>query len=217
MRHAAAAAWTTLAAVALLAGCSTGPQGDAVVVRSSNSTTWATSESMAAAAAAEARAQAARDAARAAAAARPTLPASAAEPRRALVETGPGPVAPGTMAVAAALPPRQAEVERVVYFDFDRTDIKDEYQGMLDRRARALLATPQAGIVVEGHADERGGREYNLALGQKRAEAVVRALALLGVPPERLEAVSFGDTRPAVQGQGEQAWSQNRRAELKDR
>ena len=212
----AATALLTLAAVAVLAGCSTGPQGDAVVVRSSNSTTWATSESMAAAAAAEARAQAARDAARAAAA-RSTLPASAAEPRRAGVETGPGPVAPGTVASAAALPPRQAEIERIVYFDFDRTEIRDEYQGMLDRRARALLAAPQAGVVVEGHADERGGREYNLALGQKRAEAVVRALVLLGVPAERLEAVSFGDTRPAVQGPGEQAWSQNRRAELKDR
>jgi peptidoglycan-associated lipoprotein len=72
-------------------------------------------------------------------------------------------------------------------------------------------------MVVEGHTDERGGREYNLALGQKRAEAVVRSLTLLGVGGQQLEAVSFGEERPAVQGSDEAAWARNRRAELKDR
>ena len=72
-------------------------------------------------------------------------------------------------------------------------------------------------MVVEGHTDERGGREYNLALGQKRAEAVAKSLALLGVPESRIEAVSFGEERPAVAGADESAWSRNRRAELKDR
>jgi peptidoglycan-associated lipoprotein len=72
-------------------------------------------------------------------------------------------------------------------------------------------------MVIEGHTDERGGREYNLALGQKRAEAVLRSLTLLGATDKQLEAVSFGEERPAVQGADESAWSRNRRAELKDR
>ena len=72
-------------------------------------------------------------------------------------------------------------------------------------------------MVVEGHTDERGGREYNLALGQKRAEAVARALGLMGVSSDRIEAVSFGKERPAVQGSDEAAWAKNRRVELKDK
>ena len=71
--------------------------------------------------------------------------------------------------------------------------------------------------MVEGHADDRGGAEYNLALGQKRAQAVLKALLLLGVPEAQLEAVSFGDTRPLADGRDEAAWTQNRRAELKER
>ena len=72
-------------------------------------------------------------------------------------------------------------------------------------------------MVIEGHADERGGAEYNLALGQKRAHAVARALLLLGVNDSQVEAVSFGDARPLARGQNEEAWAQNRRAEIKDR
>ena len=72
-------------------------------------------------------------------------------------------------------------------------------------------------MAIEGHTDERGGREYNLALGQKRAEAVAKSLALLGVHDSQLEAVSFGKERPAVQGSDEAAWAKNRRAELKDK
>ena len=70
---------------------------------------------------------------------------------------------------------------------------------------------------IEGHTDERGGREYNLALGQKRAEAVLRSMTLLGATDAQLEAVSFGKERPAVQGSDESAWAKNRRAELKDK
>ena len=72
-------------------------------------------------------------------------------------------------------------------------------------------------MVIEGHTDERGGREYNLALGQKRADAVLRTLVLLGVQDNQLEAVSFGEEKPAVQGSDEAAWAKNRRVELKDR
>jgi peptidoglycan-associated lipoprotein len=107
--------------------------------------------------------------------------------------------------------------QRVVYFDFDSFVIKDEYKSLLDAHAKALATSKPKHVVVEGHTDERGGREYNLALGQKRAEAVVKSLKLLGAGDNQLEAVSFGQERPVVQGSDESAWSKNRRAELKDR
>lgn len=107
--------------------------------------------------------------------------------------------------------------ERVIYFDFDSYAIKDEYKDVIDRNARTLVSQAGKRVVVEGYTDERGGREYNLALGQKRAEAVVKSLELLGVPQRQLEAVSFGEERPAAQGAEESAYAKNRRAELKDR
>ena len=88
---------------------------------------------------------------------------------------------------------------------------------MIEAHAKRLTANRTQRTTIEGHTDERGGREYNLALGQKRAEAVLRSLTLLGVAETQLEAVSFGKERPAVQGSDEAAWAKNRRAELKDR
>jgi len=110
-----------------------------------------------------------------------------------------------------------APAQRVVYFDFDSFVIRDEFKPMLDGHAKVLAANKGKRMVIEGHADERGSREYNLALGQKRAEAVLRSLALLGVSDSQLEAVSFGEERPAATGSDEAAWAKNRRAELKDR
>ena len=107
--------------------------------------------------------------------------------------------------------------QRIVYFDFDSFAIKDDFKPLLDNYAKALTASKDKKMVIEGHTDERGGREYNLALGQKRAAAVVKTLTLLGVGDSQLEAVSFGEERPAVQGSDEAAWAKNRRAELKDR
>jgi peptidoglycan-associated lipoprotein len=107
--------------------------------------------------------------------------------------------------------------QRVVYFDYDSYTIKDEFKGLIDTYARVLSADKAKKVVIEGHTDERGGREYNLALGQKRAAAVVQSLALLGASEGQMEAVSFGQERPAVQGSDESAWSKNRRAEVKDR
>jgi peptidoglycan-associated lipoprotein len=103
---------------------------------------------------------------------------------------------------------------RVIYFDFDSYVVKDEYRGTIDSYAKALAADRKKHLMVEGHTDERGGREYNLALGQKRAEAVAKSLALLGAGDAQVEAVSFGKERPAVQGSDEAAWAKNRRAEL---
>ena len=107
--------------------------------------------------------------------------------------------------------------QRVVYFDYDSYVIKDEFKTMVDGHAKALASNRTRRMVIEGHTDERGGREYNLALGQKRAEAVLKSLELLGVPTQQIEAVSFGEERAAAAGQDEAAFARNRRAELKDR
>ncbi|MDR6215246.1 peptidoglycan-associated lipoprotein Pal [Paracidovorax wautersii] len=105
-------------------------------------------------------------------------------------------------------------VARIVYFDYDSYVIKPEAQSVIDAHARFIKAVPSRKVMIEGHTDDRGGREYNLALGQKRAEAVRRALGLLGVQDSQMEAVSFGKEKPAVQGSSEDAYAQNRRAEL---
>jgi peptidoglycan-associated lipoprotein len=118
---------------------------------------------------------------------------------------------------AAAAASLVAPAQRIVFFDFDSFALRDEFTPMLEGHARVLAANPTRRMMVEGHTDERGGREYNLALGQKRAEAVLRSLVLLGASEGQLEAVSFGKERPAVEGSNEAAWAQNRRAELKDR
>lgn len=110
-----------------------------------------------------------------------------------------------------------AGLGRVVYFDFDSFVIREEFRAALEGHAKALNGNKQKRMTIEGHTDERGGREYNLALGQKRAEAVQKSLVLLGVPESQLESVSYGEERPAQQGQDEAAWAKNRRAELKDR
>ncbi len=103
---------------------------------------------------------------------------------------------------------------RVIYFDFDSYVVKDEYRGTVDNYAKALAADRKKHLMIEGHTDERGGSEYNLALGQKRAVAVAKSLALLGAGQAQVEAVSYGKERPAVQGSDEAAWAKNRRAEL---
>ncbi len=107
--------------------------------------------------------------------------------------------------------------QRVVYFDFDSFVIKGDFQPLIDGYAKVLSTNKAKRLVIEGHTDERGGREYNLALGQKRAEAVVKSLKLLGATDGQMEAVSFGEERPAATGGDESAWAKNRRAELKDR
>ena len=105
-----------------------------------------------------------------------------------------------------------AERERTVYFGFDEYYVADEFQGMLRANAEFLKENDRREIVVEGHTDERGSREYNIALGEKRANAVRDALMSYGVSAGQVETVSYGEERPAVEGSGEAAWSKNRRA-----
>lgn len=105
-------------------------------------------------------------------------------------------------------------VARTIFFDYDSYTVRPDFQSVIDAHARFLKANPQRHVSIEGHTDDRGGREYNLALGQKRSEAVRRALTLLGVNDAQIEAVSFGKEKPAVQGSGESVWAQNRFAEI---
>ena len=111
-------------------------------------------------------------------------------------------------------PVAMTSLPRVVYFDFDSYIVKDEFRPTVESYAKALAADRNKRLAIEGHTDDRGGREYNLALGQKRAEAVAKSLALLGAKDTQVDAVSFGKERPAVQGSDEAAWAKNRRAEL---
>ena len=110
-----------------------------------------------------------------------------------------------------------SNLPRIVYFDFDSYVVKDDYRPVIEANAKMLGANRKMKMAVEGHTDDRGSSEYNLALGQRRAEAVVKSLTLLGAEPTQLEAVSFGKERPAVQGENEDAWAKNRRAELASR
>lgn len=107
-----------------------------------------------------------------------------------------------------------AAAGKAVYFDYDSAAIRPEFQSVIDAHARWLAARQDRRMVIAGHTDERGGREYNLALGQQRAEAVRRALQLLGARGTQIETISYGEEKPAEDGRAETAWAQNRRAEL---
>jgi len=103
---------------------------------------------------------------------------------------------------------------RVIYFDFDKSEIKAEFAEVVSAHARNLTSHPNLRIKLEGNTDERGTREYNIGLGERRAQAVRRALMLQGVAESQLTTVSFGAERPAVEGDDESAWAKNRRVEL---
>jgi peptidoglycan-associated lipoprotein len=105
-------------------------------------------------------------------------------------------------------------VAKVIYFDFDKSDIKPEFAPIVQAHAQYLVAHPAAKLKLEGNTDERGTREYNIGLGERRAQAVRRALMLQGVSETQLTTVSFGAERPAVEGDDEAAWAKNRRVQL---
>lgn len=172
------AALTTLAAAALLAGCSSVPLGD----------TGAPVESR-------------------------TPGAGSGTAGAGTAGSGESRVTPVDLTKGAANDANSVAA-RTVYFDFDSYVVKDEYRPLIDRFAKSLVADRTKHLQVEGHTDDRGGREYNLALGQKRAEAVAKSLALLGAASTQVEAVSFGKERPAATGDDEDARAKNRRAEL---
>lgn len=110
--------------------------------------------------------------------------------------------------------PNSPLAKRSVYFDFDRFVVKDEYRPLLEAHAGYLMGKRDARVILQGNADERGSREYNLALGQKRAEAVRKALAVLGVNDAQMEAISFGEEKPRMEGSSEEAYAENRRTDV---
>jgi peptidoglycan-associated lipoprotein len=103
---------------------------------------------------------------------------------------------------------------KVIYFDFDKSEIKPEYAGIVTTAAHNLTASPKLKMKLEGNTDQRGTREYNIGLGERRAQAVRRALMLQGVAESQVTTVSFGSERPAAEGDDEAAWSKNRRVEV---
>ncbi len=115
---------------------------------------------------------------------------------------------------AGDIKPGPAGVSNVIYFDYDSFVVKPEFQSVLEAHARFMKANKNLRANLEGHTDERGGSEYNLALGQKRSEAVRRALSVLGISDNQMEAVSYGKEKPSAQGADEAAFAKNRRAEI---
>jgi peptidoglycan-associated lipoprotein len=138
-----------------------------------------------------------------------SAPAPAAKP--AAAPTSAPSAKPAAAPTSAKAKPSSGES---IYFDFDEYVIKPEFRGVLEAHARYLRENPSVEGRIEGNADERGSREYNLALGQRRAEAIVRSLSVLGVPAKRLEAVSYGEEKPRATGHDEASWAQNRRGDF---
>ncbi len=124
------------------------------------------------------------------------------------------PTAPDQAGLAALRDPKSILSKRSVYFDFDSYSIKDEYRPLVEAHAKFLAANPKMKMLVQGNADERGSREYNLALGQKRAEALKKALMLLGAKEDQIESVSLGEEKPKNAGHDEAAWAENRRDDM---
>ena len=104
--------------------------------------------------------------------------------------------------------------KRVVYFEFDKSDVRSDDKELVTKHAAFLAANASQKVRLEGHADERGSREYNIGLGERRAQSVRRLMLFQGVADRQIEAVSYGEERPAVEGHDEDAWTKNRRVEL---
>ncbi len=124
------------------------------------------------------------------------------------------PVATAKQAIDPLNDPNSPLAKRSVYFDFDSYVIKNEFKPLVVAHAGYLTQHADRKIVIQGNTDARGSREYNLALGQRRAESVRKALAAMGVPDAQMEAISFGEEKPKATGNNEAAWAQNRRADI---
>lgn len=107
------------------------------------------------------------------------------------------------------------EMENIIYFDFDQSELRPEYGDLLARHAQKLANNSRLTVRLEGHADERGSREYNIGLGERRSQSVRRMLLIQGASAEQISTVSFGEERPAALGSDEEAYAQNRRVEIK--
>ena len=124
------------------------------------------------------------------------------------------PAQPGAVAGNPLNDPKSMLFKRSVFYDYDQSAIKTDYRSLVEAHARYLRDNPGATITIEGNCDERGSREYNLALGQRRADGVKSMMTVLGVPDRQIETVSFGEEKPKAQGHEEGSWSQNRRSDI---
>ena len=120
----------------------------------------------------------------------------------------------GAQGSAALRDPNSILSKRSIYFDFDSFVVKDEFKPLVEAHARYLQQNSNARMTIQGNTDERGSREYNIALGQKRADAVKRMMLLLGARDNQIETVSFGEERPKNPGHDESAWAENRRDDI---
>ncbi|MGI9592860.1 MAG: OmpA family protein [Myxococcota bacterium] len=122
---------------------------------------------------------------------------------------------PGPARADLEQPPAAPAGLEAIYFELDRSELSGDAQRALKANAKQIQALPEGGaLTIEGHCDERGSDEYNMALGARRASSVKRYLMDLGVPGSRLDTVTYGESRPAVRGEGERVWRRNRRAEI---
>lgn len=156
---------------------------------------------------------------------KPAAPAPAVEERKPAAAT-PKPVdskpvarvdataKPAGSPFAALKDPKSVLSKRSVYFDFDKFDIKDEYRGLVEAHAKFLRENPSAKMLIQGNADDRGSREYNVGLGQRRSESMKKMLTLLGARDEQVEAVSLGEEKPICADQSEECWGKNRRGDM---
>ena len=110
--------------------------------------------------------------------------------------------------------PNSPLAKRIIYFAYDSSEIQPEYRSIIEAHAQYLVANPNVVLSLEGHTDERGSREYNLALGERRAQAVKDQMMVLGASASQIHTISYGEERPVADGHDEAAWSQNRRVEL---
>ena len=120
----------------------------------------------------------------------------------------------GDLSIESLNDPNSPLAQRVIYFAFDSSEVAEQDQGIVAAHAAFLAANPDVKVSVDGHTDERGAREYNIGLGEHRAQAVRRMLEFQGVAPMQVSTVSYGEEKPAVEGHDESAWSMNRRVEL---
>ncbi|MDP2870420.1 peptidoglycan-associated lipoprotein Pal [Methyloversatilis sp.] len=156
----------------------------------------------------------------------PEQPAAPTESKTPVAPSGPSgtPVAPPAVSgktmtpeealMASLKDPNSPLSKRIIYFDYDSYAIKDSYASLISAHAKVLAANPKLKMLIQGNTDERGSREYNLALGQRRAEAVKRSLMLLGVQEAQIESVSLGEEKPRMEGSDEAAYAENRRSEM---
>ena len=138
----------------------------------------------------------------------------AAAPSAASSDAATTPVAQSTSAVNPLTDPGNILSKRSIYFDYDKDEVKAEYRALVEAHAKYLVANPNARLAVQGNADDRGSREYNLALGQRRAAAVKKVLNVYGASDKQIETVSYGEEKPRCNEAAESCWSQNRRADI---